>query len=275
MLSIWELDVKDASRLSRGKNKPSTPMWRAARPPRGGSMTIESRYAEAPRAVSSSLSSKLFWRLVPLLALLVMLNYLDRSNIGFAALQMNSELGFTPEVYGTGAGIFFLGYVLSQIPANLLTHKFGPRRMIAWIMVAWGLVAGAMALIRDPQSFYGLRLLLAVAEAGMVPGATLYISQWFPQRARARAIATIYAATSLAVVVGGPLSGALLELPPLLGIRPWQWMFLLEALPTILLAFFVGRLLTDRPDHATWLDDRERAELTATLASERQNVGRF
>jgi MFS transporter, ACS family, tartrate transporter len=238
-------------------------------------MTVETQYAAENGAISSSLSSKLFWRLIPLLGFLVMLNYLDRSNIGFAALQMNSELGFTPEVYGTGAGIFFVGYVLSQIPANLLTHKFGPRRMIACIMVAWGLVAASMAAITDARSFYALRLLLSVTEAGMIPGATLYISQWFPQRERGRAIGTLYAATSLAVVVGGPLSGALLELPPMLGLRPWQWMFILEAVPTIVLAFFVGRFLTDRPDHATWLDDRQRAELIAMLARERKNVGHF
>lgn len=238
-------------------------------------MTVETQYAAENGAISSSLSSKLFWRLIPLLGFLVMLNYLDRSNIGFAALQMNSELGFTPEVYGTGAGIFFVGYVLSQIPANLLTHKFGPRRMIACIMVAWGLVAASMAAITDARSFYALRLLLSVTEAGMIPGATLYISQWFPQRERGRAIGTLYAATALAVVVGGPLSGALLELPPMLGLRPWQWMFIFEAVPTIVLAFFVGKFLTDRPDHATWLDDRQRAELIATLARERKNVGRF
>jgi MFS transporter, ACS family, tartrate transporter len=236
-------------------------------------MTTEAQFAHETRPVSSALSSRLFWRLVPLLAFLVMLNYLDRSNLGFAALQMNGELGFTPAVYGTGASIFFIAYVLSQIPANLMTHRFGPRRMIAWIMVAWGLVAASMAFISDPTSFYTLRCLLAVTEAGMVPGATLYISQWFPQRDRGRAIGTLYAATALAIVIGGPLSGALLELPPWFGIRPWQWMFIIEALPTIVLAFFVGRFLTDRPDNATWLEPQQRADLVATLAQERANVG--
>jgi ACS family tartrate transporter-like MFS transporter len=225
------------------------------------------------RGGSSQLWTKLFWRIVPLLVLLVMLNYIDRSNVGFAALQMNGELGFGPAIYGTGASIFFIGYLVSQIPANLLTHKFGVRRMIAWMMIAWGLIAAAMALIRDPQSFYILRFLLAVAEAGMIPGATLYISRWFPQRHRGRALGTLYTATSLAVVLGGPLSGALLELPPWLGVKPWQWMFILEALPTILLAFFVARLLPETPDKASWLDPRERAELNATLAEERKNIG--
>lgn len=238
-------------------------------------MTANIQHANEKATAASKVWTKLFWRIVPLLVLLVMLNYLDRSNIGFAALQMNSELGFTPQVYGTGASIFFIGYLLSQIPANLMTHRFGARRSIAWIMVAWGLIAAAMASIKDAQSFYILRFLLSVAEAGLIPGATLYISRWFPQRERGRAIGTLYTATALAVVVGGPLSGALLELPPWLGLKPWQWMFILEALPTILLAFFVGRFLPDSPETAEWLDPDQRAELVATLAAERKNVGDF
>jgi MFS transporter, ACS family, tartrate transporter len=223
--------------------------------------------------LSASVVTKLFWRIVPLLVLIVMLNYIDRSNLGFAALQMNSQLGFTPEVYGIGASIFFVGYLCAQIPANLLTHKFGARRMIAWIMLAWGLIAAAMAMISDAKSFYGLRFLLAIAEAGMIPGANLYISQWFPQRERGRAIGTLYTATALAVVVGGPLSGALLEMPGWLGLKPWQWMFIIEAAPTVLLGLFIGRVLSDDPGRATWLDEHERAELMATLAQERRNVG--
>ena len=224
-------------------------------------------------ALSRAVVGKLFWRIVPLIVLIVMLNYIDRSNVGFAALQMNSQLGFTPAIYGTGASIFFIGYVCAQIPANLLIHKFGARRSIAWIMVAWGIIAAAMALISDTTSFYTLRFLLAVAEAGMIPGATLYISQWFPQSERGRAIGTLYTSTALAIVIGGPLSGALLEMPGWLGLKPWQWMFILEALPTILLGLFVGRLLTDDPSRAAWLDGRERSELVATLAQERRNVG--
>jgi MFS family permease len=236
-----------------------------------GDMAIQSDVAGA--VLSSAVVSKLFWRIIPLLFLLVMLNYIDRSNLGFAALQMNSQLGFTPAVYGTGASIFFIGYLCSQIPANLLTHKFGARRMISWIMVAWGLVAAAMALISDAKSFYILRFLLAVAEAGMIPGATLYISQWFPQSERGRAIGTLYTATAAAVMIGGPLSGALLELPAWLGLQPWQWMFIIEAAPTIILGLFIGRLLTDDPSRASWLDERERTELVTTLAHERRNVG--
>ena len=235
-------------------------------------MAVRTEIAESP-ALSAPVVGKLFWRIVPLLLLLVMLNYLDRSNLGFAALQMNSDLGFTPEIYGAGASIFFIGYLLAQIPANLLTHKFGARRMIAWIMVAWGLIAAAMAAISGTTSFYSLRFLLALAEAGMIPGATLYISQWFPQSERGRAIGTLYTATALGVVIGGPLSGALLELPPWLGLKPWQWMFIIEAVPTIVLGLFIGRVLADDPSRAAWLSEPERAELIATLARERRNVG--
>ena len=225
--------------------------------------------------LSPAVTTKLFWRIVPLLFLLVLLNYIDRSNLSFAALQMNGQLGFTPQVYGTGASIFFIGYLIAQIPANLLTHKYGARRMIACIMVAWGLVAAGMALISDTTSFYTLRFLLAIAEAGMIPGATLYISRWFPQRERGRAIGTLYTATALAVVIAGPVSGAILEMPGWLGLKPWQWMFILEAAPTILIGLFISRILSDDPNKASWLNASERSELTTILAQERLNVGVF
>ncbi len=227
----------------------------------------------ASNTLSPTITSKLFWRIVPLLFLLVLLNYIDRSNLGFAALQMNSQLGFTPQVYGTGASIFFIGYLNRANSANLMTHKFGARRVIAWIMIAWGLVAAAMALINDTTSFYSLRFLLAIAEAGMIPGATLYVSQWFPQRERGRAIGTLYTATALAVVIAGPVSGAILEMPGWLGLKPWQWMFILEAAPTIVIGLFIGRILSDDPNEASWLDAGERNELTTILAQERRNVG--
>lgn len=235
----------------------------------------QTELSSAVDVVSPTITSKLFWRIVPLLFLLVLLNYIDRSNLGFAALQMNGQLGFTPQVYGTGASIFFIGYLIAQIPANLLTHRFGARRMIACIMIAWGLIAAAMAAISDTTSFYALRFLLAIAEAGMIPGATLYISQWFPQRERGRAIGTLYTATALAVVIAGPVSGAILEMPGWLGLKPWQWMFILEAAPTIVIGLFIGRILSDAPSEAAWLTASERSELTTTLAQERRNVGTF
>ncbi|HEX3973927.1 MAG TPA: MFS transporter [Stellaceae bacterium] len=236
-------------------------------------MVAQSDVAGGSETLSRPVVGKLFWRIIPLLLLIVMLNYIDRSNLGFAALQMNGQLGFSPSVYGTGASIFFIGYVCAQIPATLLIHKFGARRTIAWIMVAWGLIAAAMALISDTTSFYTLRFLLAIAEAGMIPGATLYIAQWFPQSERGRAIGTLYTATAAAVVIGGPVSGALLEMPAWLGLQPWQWMFVLEAAPTIILGLFVGRILTDDPSRASWLDEGERNELITTLAREQRNVG--
>lgn len=248
-------------------------MKHAMPPDKGARMAAPTDMAEGRDTVSSTVATKLFWHIVPLLFLLVLLNYIDRSNLGFAALQMNGQLGFTPQVYGTGASIFFIGYLLAQIPANLLTHKFGARRVIACIMIAWGLVAAAMAAISDTTSFYTLRFLLAVAEAGMIPGATLYIGQWFPQRERGRAIGTLYTATALAVVIGGPVSGAILEMPGWLGLKPWQWMFIIEAAPTIIIGLFIGRILSDDPGRASWLSARERSELTATLAQERLNVG--
>jgi ACS family tartrate transporter-like MFS transporter len=238
-------------------------------------MTVARTESINADTLSPAITSKLFWRIVPLLFLLVLLNYIDRSNLGFAALQMNGQLGFTPQVYGTGASIFFIGYLIAQIPANLMTHKFGARRVIAWIMIAWGLIAAAMALISDTTSFYSLRFLLAIAEAGMIPGATLYISKWFPQSERGRAIGTLYTATALAVVIAGPVSGAILEMPGWLGLKPWQWMFILEAAPTILIGLFIGRILSDDPNEAAWLSPSERSELTTTLAQERRNVGAF
>jgi ACS family tartrate transporter-like MFS transporter len=224
-------------------------------------------------AFPPSISKKLFWHIVPVLLLLLLLNFLDRSNLGFAALQMNAELGFTPEIYGTGAAIFFIGHLCMQIPANLLIYKFGARRVIAWIMVAWGLVAASMAFISGVTSFYALRFLLAIAEAGMTPGATLYLSRWFPQAARGRAIGAFYSATALAIVIGGPLSGALLEMPGWLGLRPWQWMFIIEAAPTVIIGLFITRILADDPHDARWLDQQERTVLVDALDRERRVTG--
>jgi MFS transporter, ACS family, tartrate transporter len=222
--------------------------------------------------IGAALEKKLFRRLIPLLILPVMLNYIDRLNIGFAALQMNGDLGFTPEVYGLGAAIFFVGYMLTQIPANLAIDRYGARRMIMAIMIASGALATAMAAIWNASSFYALRFLLAVAEAGMIPGATFYFTQWFPQRQRARAVAVLYNVASLAVLVGAPISGFLLELPPWLGLRPWQWLFILEGIPPIVFAFVIGGSLPDRLDDAPWLDGGERERIRSVFAQERSEA---
>ncbi len=211
---------------------------------------------------------KVGWRLLPFMFLLYIVAYLDRINVGFAALQMNQELGFDAEVYGFGAGVFFVGYFLFEIPSNLILERVGPRLWIARIMLSWGLVAGAMALVKTPTAFYLLRFLLGLAEAGFFPGMILYLTYWFPAAQRARAVAWFMTATAIAGVIGGPISGALLELHGLGGLRGWQWLFLLEAAPAVVLGVVVWQRLIDRPEHAAWLLPEERDWLVGRLAEE-------
>jgi MFS transporter, ACS family, tartrate transporter len=212
-------------------------------------------------------------RLIPLLFLLYIVAYLDRINVGFAALQMNRALGFSSGVYGFGAGIFFVSYVLFEIPSNVILARVGARRWIARIMITWGLVSSAMMFVRSAQAFYTLRFLLGLAEAGFFPGIIFYLTRWFPTRERARTVAAFMTATLVAGVVGGPVSGALLSLHGAGGLDGWQWLFLLEGLPAIVLAFVVLRALTETPSDATWLSASERATLMAALA-EGQAEGR-
>ena len=207
-------------------------------------------------------------RLLPFLCLCYMVNFLDRVNVGFAALAMNEDLGFSPSVFGAGAGIFFAGYILFEIPSNLALQKFGARIWIARIMIRWGLVASAMALVHNEASFYALRLLLGIAEAGFFPGIILYLTYWFPARERARIVSLFMVAVPLATVIGGPVSGALLELHGLWGLKGWQWLFIIEGLPAVLLGVVVLFFLDDRPEGARWLTDEERQALSAMLAAE-------
>jgi ACS family tartrate transporter-like MFS transporter len=207
-------------------------------------------------------------RLLPFLCLCYMVNFLDRVNVGFAALAMNEDLGFSPSVFGAGAGIFFAGYILFEIPSNLALQKFGARIWIARIMISWGLVASAMALVHNEASFYALRLLLGIAEAGFFPGIILYLTYWFPARERARIVSLFMVAVPLATVIGGPVSGALLELHGLWGLKGWQWLFIIEGLPAVLLGVVVLFFLDDRPEGARWLTDEERQALSAMLAAE-------
>jgi MFS transporter, ACS family, tartrate transporter len=211
---------------------------------------------------------KAAWRLLPFLCLCYMVNFLDRVNVGFAALAMNEDLGFSPSVYGLGAGIFFVGYILFEVPSNLALQRFGARIWIARIMISWGIVATAMALVHDEASFYVLRLLLGIAEAGFFPGIILYLTYWFPARERALVVSLFMAAVPLATVVGGPVSGALLELHGLWGLAGWQWLFIIEGLPAVLLGVVVLFVLDDRPGEARWLSQEERQALAATLAAE-------
>lgn len=212
---------------------------------------------------------KLLWRLLPFLFLLYIVNYLDRINVGFAALQMRSQLGFSDDVFGTGFGIFFVGYFFLQVPSNLGLARVGARRWMAAIMVLWGVVSCGMIFVRTPHSFYAMRFVLGAAEAGFFPGIILYLKNWFPASARARAVAIFMTANPLAGVIGGPISGALLNLHHF-GLAGWQWMFILEGVPAVLLAGVVLVTLEDRPADASWLHEHERVWLVAVLDNERQ-----
>jgi ACS family tartrate transporter-like MFS transporter len=205
-------------------------------------------------------------RLLPLLFALYICNYVDRTNLAIAALQMNRDLRFSATAYGFGSGIFFLGYVVFEVPSNLILARVGARRWIARIMISWGLVASAMMFVRTPVQFYWLRFLLGVAEAGFFPGIVYYLSQWFPAAQRARALAGFMIAIPISAAVGNPAGAWLLGLDGLLGLRGWQWLFLLEGIPSVVLGIAVLALLTDRVGEARWLSADQRAWLAARLA---------
>lgn len=215
---------------------------------------------------------KISWRLLPLVVVSYLMAYIDRTNVAFAALTMNPDLGISAYMYGFGAGIFFLGYALFEVPSNLILERVGARRWIARIMMTWGIISGLMAFTTGPISFVILRFLLGVAEAGFFPGIILYFTYWFPQQYRGRVISTLYLAVPLSNVVASVVSGAILEMDGILGFKGWQWVFMLEALPAILLSFVVWRYLTDRPAAADWLADNEKEWLESTLAAERSKV---
>jgi MFS transporter, ACS family, tartrate transporter len=221
---------------------------------------------------ASSAIRKASRRLIPFLILCYAVNFLDRVNVGFAALAMNEDLGFTPEVFGFGAGIFFVGYILCEIPSNLALHRFGARIWIARIMISWGVVATAMALVAGERSFYLLRFALGIAEAGFFPGIILYLTYWFPREERARIVSLFMAAVPIATVVGGPLSGALLGLHGLEGIAGWRWLFIIEGVPAVLLGVVALLFLTDRPRDATWLTASERSALEQRLEAEAEET---
>ena len=217
-------------------------------------------------------------RLVPFLILCYFIAYLDRVNVGFAALQMNKDLGFSSSAFGFGAGIFFIAYFFFEVPSNLLLEKFGARRWIARIMFTWGILAGAMAFIPQisrwtglsaAHVFYTLRVLLGIAEAGFFPGIIFFLTLWFPATYRARVVGSFMVAIPLSTVIGAPISGALLNLDKLASLAGWQWVYLIEALPALFLSFVVLLYLTDKPADATWLAAEERDWLVARQAQER------
>jgi MFS transporter, ACS family, tartrate transporter len=212
---------------------------------------------------------KVAFRIVPFIMLLYFIAYIDRVNIGFAALTMNRDLGFSPAVFGFGAGIFFWGYFLFEVPSNIVLDKVGARLWIARVMITWGLVSAAMAFVWDSTSFYVLRFLLGAAEAGFFPGIILYLSYWFPAHRRAAITSLFMAAVPISVVLGSPLSSALLEMHGLGGLHGWQWLFILEALPAVVLGIVVLFYMTDKPEKAKWLADDERAWLVEAMNAER------
>ncbi|HEX2728265.1 MAG TPA: MFS transporter [Rubrobacteraceae bacterium] len=211
---------------------------------------------------------KVTWRLIPFMFLLYIVAFLDRVNVGFAALQMNEDLGFSDAVYGLGAGIFFIGYFIFEIPSNLIMERIGARIWIARIMITWGIISAAMFLVTGPVSFYVLRFLLGVAEAGFFPGMILYLTYWFPARERARRVALFMTAIPLAGVIGSPVSGALLELDGFAGLQGWQLMFLAEGIPAVILGIVVLFYMDDGPRHANWLNQDERDWLKDALDRE-------
>ena len=220
-----------------------------------------------------SVRKKVTRRLIPFLFVLYITAYLDRVNVGFAALQMNADLKFSHAVFGIGSGIFFLGYCLFEVPSNLILARVGARLWIARIMITWGAIASAMMLVKTPLTFYALRFLLGVAEAGFFPGVIYYLSQWFPPDARARAIALFMTGIPFSGIVGGPISGALLNLDGVGGLAGWQWLFLIEGLPPIFLGVIVLWYLPNGPCDAAWLSSGERNVLIRTLGERTGELG--
>ncbi len=214
------------------------------------------------------LVAKITWRLIPFLCVCFMAAFVDRVNVSFAKLTMLSDLGLSQAVYAMGAGIFFFGYFLFEVPSNLLLERFGARLWIARIMLVWGLVASAMMFVSGRWSFYALRFVLGAAEAGFYPGVIFYLTFWFPRAYRARTISLFMMAAVLSYVVGGPLSGWLMDHPQF-GLRSWQWLFLVEGAPSFLLGLVVLAYLPNGPRDARWLDRHEADWLTARLAAER------
>src|SRR5260370_22579705 len=221
-----------------------------------------------PEAVLQSATRKVVFRFVPLMTIAYLFNYLDRTSLGLAALTMNKDLGLSPGQFGLAAGIFFLGDSLFEVWSKLMLYRFGARRWLARIMISWGIVSAATIFVVGPNSFYALRLLLGIAEAGFFPGVTLFLAAWFPAQYRTRMLAWFLIGIPLSSVIGGPVCGLLLQMDGIWGLAGWQWMFLGVSLPCIPIGLLTLRLLADRPETATWLSQDERDALHGVLASE-------
>jgi len=224
---------------------------------------------QEPATIEKTIYAKLTRRLLPLLFAGYIVAYLDRVNVGFAKLQMASELHLSDTVFGLGSGIFFIGYFLFEIPSNLILHRIGARIWIARIMITWALLSAAMIFVSSPTSFYVTRFLLGAAEAGFFPGIVLYLTYWYPARQRAAVMALFMAAVPLSGVIGGPLSGAIMQtLPGTLGLAGWQWMFVGEAVPSLLVGVLMILFLQDRVAQARWLSESEKTWLAVRIAEE-------
>ncbi len=224
--------------------------------------------AEQIEAADDLIFARCARRLMPFVALLYLVNYIDRVNVGFAALTMNKDLGLSPAVYGFGASIFFAGYLIFQVPGNLILEKFGARRWVFLMLAVWGVISASNAFMTGPLSYYGLRLILGITEAGFFPGMLLYMTYWFPNSWRGRFVGVFMMAIPMANIVGAPLSTTILGMDGLAGLHGWQWMFILEGLPATLLAFLSLKLLPDRPAKASWLSAGEKQRIERILAAE-------
>ena len=224
-------------------------------------------------ALARSAMAKAMWRILPLILLAYVVAYMDRVNVSFASLQMNDDLKFSATIYGLGAGLFFLGYALFEVPSSLMLTRFSAPQWIARIMLTWGLLAAGMMFVRTPMQFYVLRFLLGVAEAGFFPSVIYYFSGWFPMAWRGRAVSRIYVAGPLASIVMGGISGRLLGLDGTAGLRGWQWLFLVQGLPAVLLSLIFLRFLPAAPASVHWLAEQEKAWLSRELARDAALIG--
>lgn len=220
-------------------------------------------------ALEKEIVGKVTWRLMPFLIVCYLLAFIDRGNIGMASLQMNHDIGVTPQMFGFASSLFFIAYFFFEVPSNLALQRFGARKWIARIMITWGLISAANALVQGPNTLYVLRFLLGAAEAGFFPGVMLYMTYWIPAAYRARFVAIFMVAVPMASFIGSPISALLLQADGVLGLRGWQWLFILEGLPTVVMGVVCLWYLTDRPEQAKWLSLEQREWLSQRMERER------
>ena len=238
--------------------------------------TLATPYGGVVEADIEHTYRKVFWRILPFLMLCYVVAYLDRVNVGFAKLQMSQDLGFSETIYGLGAGLFFIGYFLFEVPSNVLLHRIGARVWIARIMITWGLMSAAFMFVNTPTTFYVMRFLLGVAEAGFYPGVILYMTYWFPAKRRAKIIAMFMSAIPVAGIFGNPLSGWIMDaFGNSGGLRGWQWMFLIEAVPALLMGIAVLLYLDNSIRAARWLDEGEKRQLEREIAIDQEGSQRY